>query len=88
MLKTFGLASEATEWLGYFSVFSAYEPKLLVKIVADAPQFLWTLRVDDSVEGAHGLGPLGFDAILLSVGLVGYIMGAWRFRVRDLPAPM
>lgn len=88
MLKTFGLASETTEWLGYFSVFSAYEPKLLVKIVSDAPQFLWALRVDSSFDGTNGLGPLGFDAILLSIGLAGYIMGAWRFGVRDLPAPM
>lgn len=88
MLKTFGLASETTEWLGYFSVFSAYEPKLLVKIVSDAPDLLWALRVDSSIDGTGGLGPLGFDAILLSIGLAGYIMGAWRFHVRDLPAPM
>jgi ABC-2 type transport system permease protein len=71
------------EWLGYFSFFNAFEPQRLVAKPAIAWQF-WVAQPG----GGWQLGGLGYDSILVGLGLAGYGVAATIFCRRDLPAPL
>jgi ABC-type transport system involved in multi-copper enzyme maturation permease subunit len=36
----------------------------------------------------HRLGPLGLSGVLLGFGVLFFCIAAWRFRTRDVPAPL
>jgi len=69
--KLVGRLSERLAWMGWLSVFNAYEPQRLVSGQADA----WWLLAR-------------YDAVLLGLGMLGYLVGAVVFTRRDLPAPL
>jgi hypothetical protein len=45
------------------------------------------MMVDDAGRWT-GLAPLGYDLLLIGMGLVAYVAAAWIFCHRDLPAPV
>lgn len=82
VLKIVGRMAPGWEWLTYCSFFTPFEPQLLVAKTERAWS-LWT-RVGGVVE----MGALGYDSILIGLGLVFYLVGAVVFCHRDLPAPL
>lgn len=87
-LVMFGLgkASKSLEWLQSVSFFSCYKPQKMASIVVDgglaAP---WSLTeiAPDTV-----LAPLWYPLILLTLGIIFYVIAVVRFKQRDLPAPL
>jgi ABC-2 type transport system permease protein len=71
LAKLVGRMSDSFGWVGWLSMFNAYEPQRLVG--GDAVS--WTLL-------------LRYDAVLVGLGLAGYVVGAAIFARRDLPAPL
>jgi ABC-2 type transport system permease protein len=71
LLKLVGRLSSRLGWVGWLSVFTAYEPQRLVSGTTEA----WWLVAR-------------YDAVLIGIGLAGYLAGAVIFARRDLPAPL
>lgn len=86
-IKIVGLAADHLAWLGRLTFFTAYEPERFVSVAIHNPQWTWTLWIR-TAEGSCSLGPLGYNAILLGLGLACFIAATVVFRVRDLPAPL
>jgi hypothetical protein len=75
------------EWLKYVSALTAYEPSRLVEIAVEQPEFTWALTMP-APSGGVTIGPVGYDLILVALGLVSYVAAAVIFSNRDLPAPL
>jgi ABC-2 type transport system permease protein len=92
IIKLIGVSMDDWRWLSYGSFFTAYEPQLLVSIGVQHPLEAWSFIRTTSDENAKhvlsGLGPLGFDSILWSLGIAAYVGAAIRFCNRDLPPPL
>jgi ABC-2 type transport system permease protein len=92
IVKLVGVSMDEWRWLCYGSFFTAYEPQLLIHISVEHPLEAWSFfRIttdEDSRRVLSSLGPLGFDAILWSLGLTAYVAAAVRFCTRDLPPPL
>ncbi len=87
-IKIVGLASEPLAWLCRFSFFTAYEPARFVSIAVYHPESTWSLILRNEVGDWNGLGPLGYNLILLTMGLAAYLGATLIFHRRDLPAPL
>jgi hypothetical protein len=48
----------------------------------------WAFVLTDTTGRWTGLGPLGYDLILLGLGLAAYLAATMIFCRRDLPAPL
>jgi ABC-2 type transport system permease protein len=83
VIKIVGRMAPGWEWLSYLSFFTPFEPQALVSDTARA----WSLW-GHSAAGALEMGGLGYDSILVGLGLAFYIVGAIVFCHRDLPAPL
>lgn len=83
ILKIVGRMAPPWKWLTYTSFFTPFEPQLLVSRAAKA-WTLWTPAGDGSFE----LGGLGYDSILIGLGLAFYMAATIIFYRRDLPAPL
>lgn len=70
-------------WLAYLSFFTPFEPQLLVGDSARAWSF-----VHETATGSLIAGGLGYDSILIGLGLVCYAVATVVFWRRDLPAPL
>jgi ABC-2 type transport system permease protein len=88
MMRILCLASEQLRWMAYLTVFSAYEPEVMVRLAVDAPHQLWHLLAYDPDGVWIGLGPLGYHVTLILPGLLFFLLGTWVFCRRDLPAPL
>jgi ABC-2 type transport system permease protein len=88
VLKLLGQAIHEVAWLQRLSLFTAYEPQKFVSIAVHDPRHAWAWAMFD----VHGRflepGPLGYNAILLAIGGVCYVIAAFIFSRRDLPAPL
>lgn len=82
VVKIVGRVAQGWEWLTYFSFFTPFEPQLLVGDRQRAWNF-WQPLGDSFVVGG-----LGYDSILIGLGLVFYVVAAIIFCRRDLPAPL
>ncbi len=82
-----GLAVERMEWIKRFTFFTAYEPIAFVARSVESPETAWAFFLSDDTHLTH-LGPLGYDAILVGLGLAGLVAGTIVFCRRDLPAPL
>ncbi len=88
IMKIVGLASERFSWLLHFTFFTAYDPERFVSVAVHTPGDAWRcVLIDDQGQWA-GLGPLGFDLLLIGMGLVAYVLATVIFSRRDLPAPV
>lgn len=83
VVKIVGRMAPGWDWLTYCSFFTPFEPQLLVADTARA----WSLW-DRSAAGAIEPGGLGYDSILIGLGLAFYLVASVIFCRRDLPAPL
>jgi ABC-2 type transport system permease protein len=87
-LVMFGLgkAAASLEWLLSLTFFSCYKPQKMTSLVSDgglaAP---WSLT--ETVAGM-ALPPLLYPGLLLSLGVICYVIADAQFNRRDLPAPL
>lgn len=86
-VKIIGLAADHLAWLRRLTFFTAYDPERFVAVAVRDPAAAWSFWNWDAA-GESVLGPLGYNGILLGLGLAGFIAAAIAFRVRDLPAPL
>ncbi len=88
IFKISGMAISEVAWLKKVSLFTAYEPqKFIATAVHDAAN-TWSLVLRDSQGTIFDVGPLGYNLILLGIGLGCYVAAAIVFQNRDLPAPL
>ena len=87
IVKIVGLATDRLAWMLKLTFFTAYEPELFVSIAYHTPDQAWSLLMQRE-GGGFELGPLGYDLLLIGLGLAAYIAAAVIFRRRDLPAPV
>ncbi len=82
VVKIVGRMAPGWDWLTYFSFFTPFEPQLLVSDRARA-WAMWVHQAD-----SFALGGLGYDSILIGLGLAFYLIASVIFCHRDLPAPL
>ena len=80
--KIIGLAAPGCHWLKYMSFFTPFEPQVLVSNAT----FAWSFSVRG--ERSFELGGLGYDSMLVGLGLAAYLAASVIFWRRDLPAPL
>jgi beta-exotoxin I transport system permease protein len=80
--KAIGLAAPGYHWLKYTSFFTPFEPQVLVSNAT----FAWSFSVRG--ERPFELGGLGYDCLLVGLGLAAYLAASVIFWRRDLPAPL
>lgn len=83
VIKIVGRMAPGWGWLAYTSFFTPFEPQLLVGDAARA----WALWIDGSGNSLV-LGGLGYDSVLVGLGLASYAVASIIFSRRDLPAPL
>jgi ABC-2 type transport system permease protein len=88
IMKIVGLASESWRWLLKLTFFTAYDPERFVSVGVHAPPAAWRVWMVDDAGHWAGLAPLGYDLLLIGMGLVAYLAAVWIFCRRDLPAPV
>lgn len=88
VLKIIGLAADRWSWLLKLTFFSAYEPERFVSIAVNQPSSTWHLWLVNDQGQWTELGPLGYDLLLLFMGMLAYVLAAIIFSRRDLPAPL
>jgi len=88
IVKVLALASDRLHWLLNCTFFTAYEPERFVSIAANDPQQTWALVLRDDAGRLLDLGPLGYDSLLIGMGLLAYAGATIVFHRRDLPPPL
>jgi ABC-2 type transport system permease protein len=88
IIKIVGLATDQLSWMLKLTFFTAYEPERFVSIANHSPNQAWSLVVRGENGAGWEAGPLGYDLLLIGLGLVAYVLAALIFRRRDLPAPV
>jgi ABC-2 type transport system permease protein len=83
IVKIVGRLAPGWKWLTYGSFFTPFEPQLLVSNAVKA----WSLATADA-GGSFELGGLGYDGVLIGLGLASYLVASVIFYRRDLPAPL
>ncbi len=91
LLQILSKATDATAFVGNFTFLSAYKPDAMVHFASQVPAgdwWLWVPQEARSTSWPHALGPLGMTLLLLFGGALWMLLAAWRFRTRDIPAPL
>lgn len=88
IIKLLGQAITEVAWLQYFSIFTAYEPQKFISIAMHEPASGWAVVTRNSENGFRELGPLGYNLLLVSCGVISYVLAGIFFHRRDLPAPL
>ena len=88
ILEVTGMAVEQCRWMLKLTFFSVYEPVAFATEAAKNPEFSGRFLAEESQGYLPDLGPLGYDSILLVLGLVGFVVAAIVFHRRDIPAPL
>jgi ABC-2 type transport system permease protein len=88
ILKILGQAITEVAWLQRLTPFTAYEPQKFISIAVHEPAHAWSLALYNSQGQFIEPGPLGYDLILVAVGLICYLAAGFVFQRRDLPAPL
>jgi ABC-2 type transport system permease protein len=83
VVKIVGRLAPGWGWLAYTTFFTAFEPQALVGN-ANRTWSLWTELGANSWQ----LGGLGYDSVLVGLGLLAYVVASVVFQRRDLPAPL
>jgi ABC-2 type transport system permease protein len=83
-----GLAVAGMEWMRRLTFFTAYDPIAFVGRSVQVPGAAWALLRFDEQHRWVDLGPVGYDLILVGLGLAGIAAAAIIFCRRDLPAPV
>ncbi len=88
IMKIVALASENLKWLFHWTFFTAYDPERFVSLAVHTPEDAWRLILVDDQGAWQALGPLGYDLLLIGMGVAAYLAATWIFCRRDLPAPL
>lgn len=91
LIKIAGMASPKAAWLLWLSFFSAYEPEAFVALNMEGGAAAWyflSASTSGEAESAWMLGPLGYDCVLIALGIATHVIAAAHFCRRDLPAPL
>jgi len=88
IFKISGMAIAEVAWLKKVSIFTAYEPQRFIATAVHDAANTWSLVLRDSQGTMLDVGPLGYNLILLGIGLGCYAAAAVVFQKRDLPAPL
>ena len=89
MIIKFGaMAIPEFPWLHYGTIFTVYNPQLIVQHAVQSPATVWNVILRTPTGEFQTLGPLGMDLVLLGIGLGSYLLAAIVFHRRDLPAPL
>jgi hypothetical protein len=83
VIKIVGRMAPGWDWLAYTSFFTPFEPQALVGD-ANRAWSLWTQKAGGPIL----LGGLGYDGVLVGLGLGAYLVASAIFARRDLPAPL
>lgn len=87
MLKILGMASETWAWVIRLSFFGLYEPASSIELHESQPGAVWWFGEYSDAE-LIGYGPMTHYVVLFGLGIFFYLLGAWIFKKRDLPAPV
>lgn len=87
VIKGLAVSTEPLNWLRHLTFFTAYEPQAFVAIAVEFPDSTWAFWLTNHGPWT-GLGPMGYNAILLGIGLACYLIAFTIFCRRDLPAPL
>ncbi len=88
IVKLGAMAIPEFKWLNYGTIFTAYNPQVIVELAVRSPDTVWNLVMRSPSGEFLSLGPVGHDLVLIGIGLVGYVAAAIIFQRRDLPAPL
>jgi ABC-2 type transport system permease protein len=88
IIKVIGVASDRFHWLMRCTFLTAYEPQVAVSLALNRPDETWSLVLRDPAGRCQELGPLGYDLLLIGLGVLAYAAATFVFRRRDLPAPL
>lgn len=88
IVKIVGMSADHLAWLKYLTIFTAFEPEVFVSVAIKTPEQTWNLLLRDEAGEFTGLGPVGYNLILVVTGLIAYGLAARIFARRDLPAPL
>lgn len=88
MLRLLAAGAESFAWVGWFTVFTLYQPESAVMVAQNSPELTWSLLIEDPMRPQAQWGPLAATAWLAAFALLGYTLAVWRFLTRDLPAPL
>jgi ABC-2 type transport system permease protein len=88
IMEVIALAVEGWSWLRWFTFFSAYEPIAITSRTLSDPFYAWSWVQWDQQGNWVALGPMGYDSVLIGLGLIGYVSAAVVFQRRDVPAPL
>jgi ABC-2 type transport system permease protein len=86
--KILGMAIKEVGWLRQLTIFTPYEPQKFIAAAVHTPQDAWSIALYDSAGSFLEPGPLGYNLILLGLGLGCYVVAGIVFHKRDLPAPL
>jgi ABC-2 type transport system permease protein len=70
-----------------FTFLAAYQPDWMVQTLTGRPELANNILMPESMSWDTILGPLGYTMLLLTVGVVSYLIACWKLETRDLPAP-
>ncbi len=88
IIEVVALAVDGCRWMLSLTFFGVYEPVAIATAASKDATVNWRLLAQESSGYVPDLGPLGFDVVLLSLGLASFVLGVWVFCKRDLPAPL
>lgn len=81
-LKVIARVNLSLNWLLELTFFTAFEPQ----VVASDPSQAWSWWVE-SGEGGE-FGPMAYHGLLLALAAASYLLAAWIFSRRDVPAAL
>jgi ABC-2 type transport system permease protein len=88
IMELIALAVPGWSWLRYLTFFSAYEPIAITSRSLTNPFYAWCWIQWDQQGGWVAPGPMGYVAVLIGLGLIGFVAAVVVFQRRDLPAPL
>ena len=87
LLRVMSLSVDELSWMRYMTIFTLYEPEVLVSYAVHTPGGAWGFWFSESQEKWR-LGGMGYLALLSGGGIAGFAAATWIFCRRDLPAPV
>jgi hypothetical protein len=88
MLRILAVGADSFAWVGWFTVFTLYEPETAVMVSHNDPQLTWSLFIDSRVKGTSQWGPMAASGWLFLLAATSYLIAFRKFLRRDLPAPL
>jgi ABC-2 type transport system permease protein len=88
MLRLLSAGAESFSWVGWFSIFTLYQPESAVMVSQNAPIDTWSFLIHNPMRATSQWGPMAASGWLLAFALAGFLFATAKFIRRDLPAPL